>query len=190
MQSKRAIADFDMSEPEFLLNVMDRHADWCTVICLVGGGQEINTGEAGLSEWMAAIRHRFPHWRVHASDQIRQPDYDLNHDARDFIAGAQVTLNADLHLGVSMRSFRAETLSDFISHVLNGDAEQARAAHAQLDRYPLFLTRDLDRARQWPARDGARLGTVRACRLFRRPAPAAGRPAHQGRHRSAQLVPQ
>ncbi len=163
MQSKRAIADFDMSEPEFLLSVMDRHADWCTVICLVGGGQEINTGEAGLSEWMAAIRHRFPHWRVYASDQIRQPDYDLNHDARDFIAGAQVTLNADLHLGVSMRSFRAETLSDFISHVLNGDAQQARAAHAQLDRYPLLLTRDLDQARQWlrtTARGSERYGLV------------------------------
>ena len=61
MQSKRGIADFAMSEPEFLLSVMDRHADWCTVICLIGGGQEINTGEAGLSEWMAAIRDRFPH---------------------------------------------------------------------------------------------------------------------------------
>ncbi|ESQ91462.1 hypothetical protein ABAC460_05625 [Asticcacaulis sp. AC460] len=163
MQTKRAVADFDMSEPEFLLGVMDRHPDWCAVVCLVGGGQEINVGEAGLSEWMAAIRDRFPHWQVHASAQIVQPDYDLNHDARDFISGDQVTLHDDLHLGVSMRSFRAETLSDFISHLLNGDAEAARAAHARLDHYPLVLTRDLDQARDWlrqQARGSERYGLV------------------------------
>ncbi len=163
MQAKRNIPDFDMSEPEFLLSVMDRHADWCTVVCLIGGGQEINTGEAGLSEWMAAIRGRFPHWRVHVSDQIEHPDYDLNHDARAFIASEQVTPSPDLHLGVSMRSFRAETLSDFISHVLNGDARAARGAVAKLDKYPLMLTRDLGAARAWlrsTARGSERSGLV------------------------------
>ena len=163
MQRKRGIADFDMSEPQFLLGVMDRHADWCTVICLVGGGQEINTGEAGLSEWLAAIRERFPHWRVHASKAIAQPDYDLNNDARAFIAQTQLSLNDDLHLGVSMRSFRAETLSDFISHLLNGDAKAARIAHERLSHYPIVLTRDLGRARQWlrdQARGSERYGLV------------------------------
>ncbi|MDV6331857.1 DUF2075 domain-containing protein [Asticcacaulis sp. 201] len=163
MQQKRSVADFNMSEPEFLLSVMDRHADWCTVICLIGGGQEINTGEAGLSEWMSAIRGRFPHWEVHASAQIVQPDYDLNHDARAFIAKDQVTLSEDLHLGVSMRSFRAETLSDFISHLLNGDAVAARAAHAKLDKYPIYLTRDLNQARHWlrsTARGSERYGLI------------------------------
>lgn len=163
MRTKRNIADFDMSEPELLLSVMDRHADWCTVVCLIGGGQEINTGEAGLSEWMAAIRDRFPHWRVHVSDQITHPDYDLNRDARAFIASGQVTLEADLHLGVSMRSFRAETLSDFISHVLNGDVRAARVAVTRLDKYPLMLTRDLGAARAWlrsQARGSERYGLV------------------------------
>ena len=163
MQSKRGVADFDMSEPEFLLSVMDRHADWCTVVCLIGGGQEINTGEAGLSEWMAAIRARFPHWQVHASAQIVQPDYDLNHDAKSFIATEQVSLHDDLHLGVSMRSFRAETLSDFISHLLNGDAEAARQAHEKLESYPILLTRDLSFARSWlrsTARGSERYGLV------------------------------
>jgi len=163
MQRKRGQPDFDMSEPEFLLGVMDRHPDWCTVICLVGGGQEINTGEAGLSEWMAAIRHRFPHWRVHASSQITEPDYDLNNDARAFIAGEQVALNDDLHLGVSMRSFRAETLSDFVAHVLNGDAAAARQAQMRLNRYPIMLTRDLNAAREWlrgKARGSERYGLV------------------------------
>ena len=163
MQSKRGMANFDMSEPEFLLSVMDRHADWCTVICLIGGGQEINTGEAGLSEWMAAIGHRFPHWRVHVSQQIEQPDYDLNNEARAFIATPQVTLHPDLHLGVSMRSFRAETLSDFVSHMLNGDHVAARMAHERLSAYPIRLTRDLAAARQWlrqQARGSERYGLV------------------------------
>ncbi len=163
MQQKRSIADFDMSEPEFLLSVMDRHNDWCTVVCLIGGGQEINTGEAGLSEWMAAIRQRFPHWTVHVSAQIVQADYDLDRQAKAFIASEQVTLHADLHLGVSMRSFRAETLSDFVSHMLNGDADSARWAHARLDQYPILLTRDLTQARQWlreTARGTERYGLV------------------------------
>ncbi|MFT4091154.1 MAG: DUF2075 domain-containing protein [Asticcacaulis sp.] len=149
MQQKRAISDFDMSEPEFLLSVMDRHDDWCTVVCLIGGGQEINTGEAGLSEWMAAIRDRFPHWHVHASLQITQPDYDLNNEAKAFISQDQVTLHEDLHLNVSMRSFRAETVSGFISHLLDGDAHAARSAYENLTQYPIFLTRDLTSARSW-----------------------------------------
>ncbi|MBP2157861.1 MULTISPECIES: DUF2075 domain-containing protein [Asticcacaulis] len=163
MQRKKGVADFDMSEPEFLLSVMDRHPDWCTVVCLIGGGQEINTGEAGLSEWMAAIRDRFPHWRVHASAQIVQPDYDLNADARIFIEQSHVSLNEDLHLSVSMRSFRAETLSAFIAHVLNGDVEAAKAASMQLNQYPLFVTRDLRAAKDWlrtTARGSERYGLV------------------------------
>lgn len=163
MQQKRYIADFDMSEPEFLLSVMDRHPDWCAVVCLIGGGQEINTGEAGLSEWMAAIRARFSHWQVHASAQIVQPDYDLNRDARAFIQQDQVRLSEDLHLGVSMRSFRAETLSDFVAHLLNGDAGAARMAFTKLGQYPIVITRSLDTARRWlrkKARGTERYGLV------------------------------
>lgn len=170
MQAKRGIADFDMSEPEFLLSVMDRHSDWCTVVCLIGGGQEINTGEAGLSEWMAAIRARFPHWRVYASAQIVLPDYDLNHDARSFIQQDQVTLSGDLHLGVSMRSFRAETLSGFIAHLLNGEAEAARTAFAQLTAYHMVITRDLNAARRWlrsQARGTERYGLVASSGAYR-----------------------
>lgn len=170
MQAKRGIADFDMSEPEFLLSVMDRHPDWCTVVCLIGGGQEINTGEAGLSEWMAAIRARFPHWQVYASAQIMQSDYDLNRQARGFIQQDQVTLSDDLHLGVSMRSFRAETLSGFVSHLLNGEAEAARPAFAQLTAYPFVITRDLNAARRWlrsKARGTERYGLVASSGAYR-----------------------
>ena len=163
MRQKRGLADFDQSEPEFLLGVMDRHTAWCTIICLVGGGQEINDGEAGLSEWMAALKNRFPHWRVYTSDRIDHPDYDLNQDARSFLSGPRVALSADLHLGVSMRSFRAETLSDFVSHLVDGDARAARAAMAGLEHYPIALSRDLDEARAWlrtRARGSERYGLV------------------------------
>ena len=163
MRQKRGLTDFDMSEPEFLLSVMDRHETWCTIICLVGGGQEINGGEAGLSEWMAALQSRFPHWQVHTSDRIDHPDYDLNQQARAFLAEPRVTISTDLHLGVAMRSFRAETLSTFVSHVLDGDADAARDAHRDLERYPIVLTRDLDQARAWlksKARGSERYGLV------------------------------
>ena len=163
MRQKRGLADFDMSEPEFLLGVMDRHDTWCTIVCLIGGGQEINDGEAGLSEWMAALRDRYPHWQVHTSDRIDHPDYDLNQDARAFLASPRVTVSPDLHLGVSMRSFRAETLSQFVAHVLDGDAAAARAAFGALDRYPIVLTRDLDAARAWlraQARGSERYGLL------------------------------
>lgn len=164
MQSKRNIADFDMSEPEFLLSVMDRHKDWCTVVCLVGGGQEINVGEAGLSEWMAAIRHKFTHWNIYSSDQITQSDYDLNSDAREFISQDNVNLEADLHLNVSMRSFRAESLSNFVSQMLNNDSKTAKATHEKIkDNYPIYLTRNIETARRWlksKARGTERFGLI------------------------------
>jgi len=163
MRQKRGLADFDLSEPEFLLGVMDRHSEWCTIICLIGGGQEINDGEAGLSEWMAALKSRFSHWRVYTSDRIDHPDYDLNQQAKGFLTGPRVALIPDLHLGVSMRSFRAETLSSFISHVVDGDAAAAQAALVGLERYPIVLTRDLDEARAWlkaKARGSERYGLV------------------------------
>lgn len=163
MRQKRGLTDFDMSEPEFLLGVMDRHPDWCTIIGLIGGGQEINDGEAGLSEWMAALQSRFPHWRVYTSDRIDHPDYDLNQAARGFLTEPRVTLDPDLHLGVSMRAFRAETLSQFISHMLDGEAAAARAAQTGLARYPIVVTRDLSAARAWlraQARGSERFGLV------------------------------
>lgn len=163
MRQKRGLAEFDMSEPEFLLGVMDRHPHWCTIVCLIGGGQEINDGEAGLSEWMAALRDRFPHWRVHTSDRITHPDYDLNGEAQAFLREPRVTHDPALHLGVSMRSFRAETLSGFISHLVDGDADAARRALHALDAYPIVMTRALSKARQWlktKARGSERYGLV------------------------------
>lgn len=138
MQQKKGQIGFSMSEPEFLLSVMDRHEDWCAIICLVGGGQEINTGEAGISEWLRAIERSFPHW------QVRLPE-TLAHEQ----ALPNLVTTPDLHLATSIRSFRAEKLSDFVGHVIAGDAAAALSVREALTDYPLFITRDLEAARTW-----------------------------------------
>jgi hypothetical protein len=159
MQRKRGQPDFDMSEPEFLVSVMDRHPDWCTVVCLVGGGQEINTGEAGISEWINALESRFPGWKVHVSPRIALPEYGSSEVAA-FLASPRVHSDENLHLAVSMRSFRAEALSGLVGHIINNEPEAANATYQSIKAaYPIYLTRDLVAAKDW-LRDQAR-GTER-----------------------------
>ena len=164
MQNRRGHTDFDMSEPEFLISVMDRHTGWCTVICLIGGGQEINTGEAGLVEWLTALRGHFPEWRIHASALLEDRHYTIDQKAADMLTAPHIRKHEDLHLSVSMRSFRAEQLSAFVSQILDGDAEGAKHALDQLgERYPIVLTRSLGEAREWlrqRARGSERYGLV------------------------------
>jgi hypothetical protein len=163
MKEKRGQADFNLSEPEFLIGVMDRHADWCVVICLIGGGQEINTGEAGLLEWLEALHRSYRGWQVYLSDRLNDEDY-LRGEAHAAIKGLKVTVRSDLHLAVSMRSFRAEALSDFVDHVVAGRQAAARNAYTSIaDRYPIFLARDLAAARAWlraKARGSERFGLL------------------------------
>ena len=138
MQQKKGQLGFAMSEPEFLLSVMDRHDDWCAIICLVGGGQEINTGEAGIDEWLRALERSFPHWQVHVPDTL------------EHACTIQDEVSAPaLHLATSIRSFRAERLSDFVGHVVSGNSDAAKQVRCELNNFPLFITRDLDLARQW-----------------------------------------
>jgi hypothetical protein len=164
MQRERGQADFNMSEPEFLISVMDRHKDWCTVVCLVGGGQEINTGEAGISEWISALEVRFPTWNVHVSPRIVLPEYGSQVEVEKFLASPRVHSNEQLHLAVSMRSFRAEALSDLVGHIIDNEPDAAGAAFIQIKQdYPIYLTRDLNTARAWlrqRARGTERFGLV------------------------------
>ncbi|HRJ00920.1 MAG TPA: DUF2075 domain-containing protein [Hyphomonas sp.] len=160
MQQKRGLANFNMSEPQFLISVMDRHADWAVIICLIGGGQEINTGEAGLAEWMSALQVHYPDWEVHVSERLYDPDYGLEAHREWLLRSERITWEEGLHLSVSMRSFRAEKLSEFVGHILDNRPGEARRVYAEIkDRYPIALTREIDVARQW-LRDHAR-GTER-----------------------------
>lgn len=148
MQRKRNQPNFNKSEPEFLIEVMDRHQDWAVIVALIGGGQEINTGEAGLAGWLDALDKGFPHWKVYCSEQLLTGEYVS--DGVDELSLSKVNRLSSLHLATSMRSFRAEKLSSFVHHVIAGESEKAQALadhlHAQ---YPLFVTRDLTVAKSW-----------------------------------------
>jgi hypothetical protein len=167
MREKRGHSGFDMSEPQFLLSVMDRHQDWCVVVCLVGGGQEINTGEAGLEEWLAAIDRNHSDWQVHMSDRLTRADYLGDTTS----AGPpNAFLTPKLHLAIPVRSFRAEVLSEFVGAVINGDAKRALSLYGSLANYPLVITRYLEAARDWlrqRARGSERMGLVASSNAMR-----------------------
>lgn len=170
MLRKRRVPSFDLSEPEFLLSVMDRHKDWCCVICLVGGGQEINTGEAGMVEWLNALERRFPHWSIHCSSQIQNAEYDWTNDLSARLSRLRANIQPDLHLAVSLRSFRAEHVSGFIGAVIEGDAARARNLYAEIPQYPLVLTRNFQRAKEWmrsKARGSERFGLLASSNAIR-----------------------
>lgn len=141
---------FDASEPEFLIDVMNRHTDWCVIVALIGGGQEINSGEAGLPEWFHALQNKFQDWKVYFSNRIESKEYTKNQDIKSFTVGLDTMSSESLHLGVSMRSFRAEQLSNFVKYLIDNSPEEARRCYQAIqDNYPIFLTRDLNIARNW-----------------------------------------
>ena len=150
MQTKKGVPDFEYSEPEFLISTMDRHDDWAVVICLVGGGQEINTGEAGLPEWFDSLRRAFPNWDVYITPQLNDEEYRREREWDDMIGGLQIHENADIHLATSVRSFRTPDLAAFVKTVLDVDTENAKALYERIkDKYPIVLTRDLNKAKEW-----------------------------------------
>lgn len=164
MKRKRKISSFHMSEPEFLLSCLDRHDDWAVVVCLVGGGQEINTGEAGISEWIDSLLRSFQGWRIHISSRLADSEYGAGQILSRLEGRGHVVKNDDLHLGVSMRSFRAENVSLFVKQLLDLDGEGAQATLQELrNRYPILLTRDLSAAKRWlrtQARGSERYGLM------------------------------
>ena len=162
--NKRKVPDFPMSEAEFLIWSMDQRRDWAVIVCLVGGGQEIHTGEAGIGEWVKACNTRFPNWKVYISNHLTDKEYAEGKVGEMLKDNPNVTLSEGLHLGVSMRSFRAEKLSLFVHHLLERNVKEARSVYAEIkDRYPIVLTRDMDKAKQWlkeKARGSERYGIV------------------------------
>lgn len=148
--NKLKVANFPMSEAAFLIWSLDQREDWATIVCLIGGGQEINTGEAGISEWITALNDRFPHWKVHISDKLTEPEYAEGKVNELLKHNPNVEYSDRLHLGVSLRSFRSERLSSFVHSLLsfNPDAEELYQ-NVVSHRYPIVLTRSMDKARAW-----------------------------------------
>jgi DUF2075 family protein len=160
MSRKKGRAGFSQSEPEFLISCMDRHKDWAVIICLVGGGQEINTGEAGISAWLEAVNKGFPHWQMYISSKLSDSEYAAGRALEIVHQKPDAHYEDCLHLAVSMRSFRAERVSEFVKALLDCEKEQAQNVFAEIEaRYPIVVTRDLGRAKKW-IRDNAR-GTER-----------------------------
>ena len=147
--NKLKVPNFPLSEAAFLIWSLDQREDWATIVCLVGGGQEINTGEAGISEWIKALNRQFPHWNVYISPKLTDAEYaegKVNELLKD---NANVTYSEDLHLGVSLCSYRAEKLSAFVHALLSFD-ESATTLYSEIkDKYPIVLTRDMAKAKQW-----------------------------------------
>jgi len=164
MKQKKNLPDFDKSEPEFLLSCIDRHDDWGVVVCLVGGGQEINTGEAGITEWITALVRSFPDWHIHVSNRLEDDEFGAGDVLRFIKSRENVHHDPSLHLAVSMRSFRAENVSLLVKQILDLDQYGARETLAELqERYPIVLTRDLHKAKSWlrkMARGTERYGIV------------------------------
>ena len=164
MRQKKQVAGFSHSEPEFLISCLDRHPDWAVVICLVGGGQEINKGEAGIGEWIDALLRSYPDWEIFVSSRLTDSEYGAGNVLERVREHGGMNIHDELHLSVSMRSFRAERVSEFVKHTLDLNVDRAREVCADvLARYPIVLTRDLQRAKRWirdQSRGSERYGVV------------------------------
>lgn len=164
MKSKKGVPDFSQSEADFLISCMDRHPDWSVIVCLVGGGQEINKGEAGINGWLDAISDDYSHWDVYLSPSLYQPEYTSPEVISRLETTVRVTSEPALNLTVSMRSYRSERVSQFIHHVLDLNVDSAKADLISVsERYPIVLTRNLNSAKDWirsRARGNQRYGMV------------------------------
>jgi len=139
----------EISEPEMVLEIMGRHNGWAVIVALVGGGQEIHGGEAGLAAWGDAIA-KHGQWEV-----ITSPEAVLGGPS---VAGSRlfretpgvrpiVRLDSALHLAISKRSYETDVTAAWVNAVLDGREEEARTLAA--DRLPIHLTRDIGAARCW-----------------------------------------
>jgi len=171
LKRKKGVNDFPMSEGEFLIWSLDQRQDWAVIVCLVGGGQEINTGEAGIGEWVRAMNETFPDWKVYISNQLTEKEYAEGQVEEMLKEHKNVVFSDDLHLAVSMRSFRAESLSRMVHYLLDCDAKKVRETYQEIkERYPIVLTRDIEKAKNWlreRARGSERYGMLVSSKGYR-----------------------
>lgn len=171
MRRKKNQPDFAYSEPEYLISCLDRHQDWAVIVCLVGGGQEINTGEAGISEWLYAIKNSFSHWEVQISPNLTDSEYNAFDAIAEIEKDCKTVYDANLHLSVSMRSYRAENVALFIKQLLDLELQNASDTLKLIsDKYPIVITRNIESARKWlkeKARGSERYGIVVSSQAYR-----------------------
>lgn len=165
-KTKKSNGEITESEPEVLLSIMNRFTDWAVIITLVGGGQEINTGEAGLREWGKSIEEKFYDWKVYISPELKQGDHSTGNLTlfETTPTNVEVVEDKNLHLRVSIRSYKAQELSQWVGLVLENKSKEASLIFkSKLKHYPVFITRDLETAKIWlkeKARGTRRTGIV------------------------------
>ncbi|MDZ4713709.1 MAG: DUF2075 domain-containing protein, partial [bacterium] len=171
MNRKKKIPNFDFSEPEFLISCLNRHQDWAVIVCLVGGGQEIHTGEAGIGEWIESLNRSFKEWRIFISSKLTDNEYTAGDSLKLIEKSVKVIKKDELHLSVSMRSFRAENVSLLVKNILDMDVDKSiENLNLLKDKYPIILTRDLNKAKNWlrsKARGSERYGNVVSSQAIR-----------------------
>jgi hypothetical protein len=171
MRRKKQYHNFHQSEPEFLISCLDRHPDWAVIVCLVGGGQEINTGESGISEWISSLRRSFPKWAIYISSQLTDNEYGAGKILEELQSDSNVTYHDDLHLSVSMRSFRSELVSLLVKQILDLNKQDAKNTLEKIGKkYPIVITRELSCAKKWlknHASGSERYGIVVSSQAYR-----------------------
>ncbi|MHC4881348.1 MAG: DUF2075 domain-containing protein [Planctomycetota bacterium] len=171
MKRKKGILDFNMSEPEFLIGVMNRHKGWAVIICLIGGGQEINTGEAGLPEWFSSLQKDYPDWNVYVSNKLDDFEYNQGTNLFSKIRPDRLHIEPNLHLAVSIRSFRSEKVSAWVKGILDINIPDVQKLLTDIIvSYPIVITREIERAKAWlreKARGTERHGLVASSGAYR-----------------------
>ena len=147
--NKLKVPNFPMSEAGFLIWSLDQREDWATIVCLVGGGQEINTGEAGISEWIKSLNNNFTNWKIYISPKLTEKEYAEGQVNELLKENKNVTYSNELHLAVSLRSFRAEKLSAFVQALLTFEVKAKDIYKDIKENYPIILTRSIDKAKKW-----------------------------------------
>lgn len=164
MKRKKSTPNFTQSEPEFLISCLNRHKDWAVIVCLVGGGQEINTGEAGISEWIQALNRSYPDWKIYISSKLTDSEYGTGKLLDSIESLDRIQVNDDLHLSVSMRSYRSEHVSFLVKQLLDINIQEAQSTLKLIgEKYPIVITRNLSTAKKWlkdHARGSERYGMI------------------------------
>jgi DUF2075 family protein len=171
MRQRKGQTAFADSEPAFLIRYLNRHKDWAAIVCLVGGGQEIHTGEAGIAEWLMSVSEKFSEWKIYVSSRLMDAEYAVDAELKRIEQKQAVVYDDCLHLSVSMRSFRAEKVSAFVKALLDREIESARELTRDiLPRFPIRITRDLNAAKDWVrsrARGSERYGMLASSKALR-----------------------
>lgn len=147
------------SESALILEMMARHENWCVCVCLIGGGQEINSGEEGVFGWGDALRKMSEaerrEWTVFAPpDVVHGGTSAGSFTLGEMPSDLNVNVENDLQLRVPLRSFRSPQMSQWVDYVLEGNASAAASMSSAIAKYPIVLTRSVAEAKRWLRENG------------------------------------